>query len=41
MKKLIIAIVLYTLVAMAFSGCMSASHAGHSASKSNGTGSCH
>jgi len=41
MKKMIIAIVLYTLVAMAFSGCMTAAHAGHRSASSQHSGGCH
>lgn len=41
LKKMIIAIVLYVLVAMAFNSCMAATHAGHSASTSKSSGSCH
>lgn len=41
LKKMIIAIVLYILVVMAFSSCMAASHAGHGTSASKSSGSCH
>lgn len=41
LKKMIIAIVLYILVIMAFNSCMALSHAGNRASTSNSSGSCH